>query len=198
MACSRRTFIALAAAAALTACHAPQHWHSTDVSGTTPDLNFTLTRASDGKTVTAKDFRGKVVLLYFGYTYCPDICPVDLQHLMQGLKLLEKDDPATAAKIQPIFITVDPARDTPPVLAQYVAAFHPRLIGLTGTEQEIAAVAKEYGVYYSKAPGGTKDGYLVDHARQTMLFGPEGQPMVLIAQEGTPREIAAELARWVK
>lgn len=158
---------------------------------------FTLT-SQTGARVSDTQFAGKYRLIYFGYSYCPDICPVDLQKLMQALKLLEKDAPATAAKIQPIFITVDPARDTPQVLAQYVAAFHPRLIGLTGTEQEIAAVAKEYGVYYSKAPGGTKDGYLVDHARQTMLFGPEGEPMVLIAQEGTPQEIAAELARWVK
>ena len=191
-----KALIAFAAALSLAACQqAPSD--QPPLAGAKLGGPFTLT-SQTGARVSDSQFAGKYRLIYFGYSFCPDICPVDLQKLMQALKLLEKDDPATAAKIQPIFITVDPARDTPQVLAQYVAAFHPRLIGLTGTEQEIAAVAKEYGVYYSKAPGGTKDGYLVDHARQTMLFGPEGQPMVLIAQEGTPREIAAELARWVK
>lgn len=191
-----KALILLAAALSLAACQqAPAD--QPPLAGAKLGGPFTLT-SQTGARVSDSQFAGQYRLIYFGYSYCPDICPVDLQKLMQALKLLEKDAPATAAKIQPIFITVDPARDTPSVLAQYVAAFHPRLIGLTGTEQEIAAVAKEYGVYYSKAPGGTRDGYLVDHARQTMLFGPEGQPMVLIAQEGTPQEIAAELARWVK
>ncbi|AGH49777.1 electron transport protein SCO1/SenC [Sphingomonas sp. MM-1] len=157
---------------------------------------FTLTSQTGAK-VSDTQFAGKYRLIYFGYSYCPDVCPVDLQKLMQGLARLEKSDPAKAARIQPIFITVDPARDTPAVLAQYVPAFHPRLIGLTGTEAEIAAVAKEYAIYYRKADGGTADAYLVDHARQATLFGPKGEPIALIPQEGTPDEIAAELAKWV-
>lgn len=157
---------------------------------------FTLTSQTGAK-VSDTQFAGQYRLIYFGYSYCPDVCPVDLQKLMQGLSLLEKQDPAKATKIQPIFITVDPKRDTPEVLKQYVAAFHPRLIGLTGSEAEIATVAKEYAIYYRKADGGSADAYLVDHARQATLFGPKGEPIALIPQEGTPQEIAAELAKWV-
>ena len=156
---------------------------------------FTLTDQNGAKVSDAR-FAGKYRLIYFGYSYCPDICPVDLQKLMQGLKLVEKQDPALGAKIQPIFITVDPARDTPAVLKQYVAAFHPRLVGLTGSEAEIAAVAKEFAIFYRKAeqPGATE--YLVDHARQAMLFDPAGKPIALIPQEDTAEKIAAELERW--
>jgi protein SCO1/2 len=157
---------------------------------------FTLTD-QDGKQVSDTGFAGKYRLIYFGYTYCPDVCPVDVQTLAAGLKQLEKSDPARASKIQPIFITIDPARDTPPVLKQFVAAFHPRLIGLTGTEAQIGAVAKEFVVYYKKqppAPGAT--GYLMDHARQAMLMGPKGEPLALIPQDEGPEAVARELARW--
>jgi protein SCO1/2 len=156
---------------------------------------FTLTDQNGAK-VSDSQFAGKYRLIYFGYSYCPDVCPVDLQKLMQGLKLVEKQEPALGARIQPIFITVDPARDTPNVLKQYVAAFHPRLIGLTGSDQEIAAVAKEFAIFYRKAgqPGASE--YLVDHARQAMLFDPAGKPLALIPQEETPEKIAAELQRW--
>lgn len=156
---------------------------------------FTLTD-QNGAQVSDSQFAGKYRLIYFGFSYCPDVCPVDLQKLMQGLKLVEQQDPALGAKIQPIFITVDPARDTPPVLRQYVAAFHPRLIGLTGSEAEIAAVARKFAIYYRKAeqPGASE--YLVDHARQAMLFDPAGKPLALIPQEDTPEKIAAELERW--
>ena len=102
---------------------------------------FTLTD-QNGRQVSDTAFAGKYRMVYFGYTFCPDVCPTALQHLMQGLKAFTADAPAEAAKIQPIFITVDPARDTPAVMKQYVAAFDPRLIGLTGSEAEIAAVAK--------------------------------------------------------
>ncbi|SNS71472.1 protein SCO1/2 [Sphingomonas laterariae] len=158
---------------------------------------FTLTSQTGAK-VSDTQFAGQYRLIYFGYSYCPDVCPVDLQKLMQGLQKLEKQDAAKAAKIQPIFITIDPKRDTPDVLKQYVSAFHPRLIGLTGSEAEIAAVAKEYAIYYRKAEGGTADAYLVDHARQATLYGPTGDPIALIPQDGTPDDIAAELAKWVK
>src|SRR3546814_8872622 len=92
----------------------------------------------DGRKVSYSDFDGKYRMLYFGYSYCPDVCPLDLQKLMQGYRLFEKQDPARAAKVQPIFITIDPQRDTPQVLKNYVSAFHPKLIGLTGTPDEIA------------------------------------------------------------
>lgn len=158
---------------------------------------FTLTD-QDGKRVSDTQFRDRYRLVYFGYSFCPDVCPVDVQKLMQGFRLLEQRDPARAARIQPIFITVDPARDTPPVLKQFVSAFHPRLIGLTGSEAEIAAVAKEYAIVYRKAPGATPGSYLMDHSRQTVLYAPDGAPVALIPQDGTAEEIATELGRWAR
>lgn len=157
---------------------------------------FTLTD-QDGKKVSDTDFAGKYRLIYFGYTYCPDVCPVDVQTLMKGYKALEAKKPELAAKIQPIFITVDPARDTPPVLKQFVSAFHPKLIGLTGSEAEIAAVAKEYAIFYKKqAPQAGTPGYLMDHSRQAMLFGPQGQPLALITQDKDAAAVVSDLERW--
>lgn len=158
---------------------------------------FALT-GEDGKIVRDSDFKGKYRLVYFGYTFCPDVCPVDVQKLMLGLKAFEKQDPQRAAKIQPLFISVDPERDTPAVLRQFTDAFHPRLIGLTGTLPEIEAVAKAYGVYFQKAKGPSPDAYLVDHSRSTTLYGPEGEPITLVSEQGSPEEIATELGRWVK
>lgn len=158
---------------------------------------FTLT-SEDGKPVSDSDFKGKYRLVYFGYTFCPDVCPVDVQKLMMGLKALEKSDAAKAAKIQPLFITVDPERDTPEALKQFTDAFHPRLIGLTGTPDQIAAVAKEYGVYYQKSKGVTPGSYLVDHSRSAVLYGRAGEPLAIIPEQGKPGEIAVELDRWVK
>jgi len=158
---------------------------------------FTLVD-QDGRTVSDRQFAGKYRLIYFGYTYCPDACPTDLQALMQGYRLLEREHPDKAAKLQPIFISVDPARDTPPVVKAFVNAFHPRLVGLTGSEAEIKTVAREYGVYYRKEdPRPGQGEYLMDHSRTAILFGPGGEPMVLVAQDGPPKEIASELARWI-
>lgn len=151
----------------------------------------------DGAKTTDRDFAGKYRLMYFGYTYCPDVCPVDLQKLMAGYAVFEKADRQAAAKLAPIFVSVDPERDKPGVLKEYVTAFHPKLTGLTGTPEQIAAIAKSYAIIYSKAgkPGATD--YLMDHSRLATLFGPDGKPIALIPHDGTPAEIAAELKRWV-
>lgn len=151
----------------------------------------------DGAATTDKDFAGKYRLMYFGYTYCPDVCPVDLQKLMAGFAAFEKAEPAAAAKLAPIFVSVDSERDKPAVLKEYVTAFHPKLVGLTGTPEQIAATAKSYAILYSKAgkPGATE--YLMDHSRLAYLFGPDGKPIALVPHDGTPQEIAAELKRWV-
>ena len=158
---------------------------------------FTLVN-QDGETVRDSDFAGKYRLVYFGYSYCPDICPVDLQVIGRGLAAFDKSDPERAKRVQPIFISVDPERDTPKVLKPYVAAFHPRLIGLTGSPDQIAATAKSYGVYYAKAPQEESTEYLMDHSRQAMLFGPQGEPIALVPQDQGPQAITAELERWVK
>jgi protein SCO1/2 len=158
---------------------------------------FALTD-QDGRAVTDRSYAGRYRIVYFGFTHCPDVCPTDLASIGQGLARFEKSDPARAAKVQPLFITVDPARDTPAVIKEYVAAFHPRLVGLTGTEQQIAAAAKSYGIYFGKGavqPGG---GYAVDHSRTALLMGPDGAPIAVLPQEGGGAAIAAELEKWVR
>ncbi len=158
---------------------------------------FTLTD-QDGKKVSDTDFAGKYRIIYFGYTYCPDVCPVDVQNLAMGLRILEKTDPGLASRIVPIFITVDPARDTPPVLKQFVSAFHPRMIGLTGSADEIADVAADFAIFYQAQPPGPTGAYTVNHSRQAYLFGPDGKPLALLSQEGTPQAIATEIKRWAR
>ena len=126
----------------------------------------------DGRVRTDQDFRGRYMLIVFGYTFCPDICPLELSMVAEVLDGLG----AEGEKIQPIFVTIDPARDTVPVLKDYVASFHPRLVGLTGTEPEIAALAKAYRVHRRKVvydPDRPAD-YLVDHGSFMYLMGPDG------------------------
>jgi protein SCO1/2 len=153
----------------------------------------------DGKTVRDTDFAGKYRLVYFGYTYCPDVCPTDVQKMGRVLRTLEKQDPAYARQIQPIFITIDPERDKPAQVKQFVTAFHPRIVGLTGTPQQIAAVAKAYGAYFKKMepsdPGGA---YLMDHAATIYLMGKQGEPLALITREMTEQEMIAEIRKWAK
>lgn len=158
---------------------------------------FSLT-GETGAPVKESDFKGQYRLVYFGYTFCPDVCPVDVQSLMQGFKAFEKSDPDKASKVQPIFITVDPARDTPAVLTQFTDAFHPRLLGLTGDAATIASVTKAYGGYAQRGDARPDGGYLVDHTRSAVLYGPEGQPLAIIKQDAEPQSLAAELTRWVK
>lgn len=158
---------------------------------------FTLTN-QDGEKISDTDFAGKYRIIYFGFTYCPDVCPIDLANLMNGLTLAEKEDPAMAEKIQPIFISIDPERDGPEQLKQYVDNFHPRLIGLTGSVDEIAAVAKKYLIIYNKREAEGFSDYLVDHSRQGYLFGPEGEPIALLPYDGTPRQVADEIKRWTQ
>jgi protein SCO1/2 len=161
---------------------------------------FTLT-SHEGRRVGDAQFAGKYRLVYFGFTFCPDVCPADLQAIGAGLRRFEQSDAERAAKVQPIFITVDPARDTPDVLRRYVANFHPRLIGLTGTDAEIAAVARAYGIYYQRgrpAPGRPAGEYAVDHSRQAVLYDPNGRPIVIVPADQGADAVAAELDRWVR
>jgi len=151
----------------------------------------------NGHTVTDRSFAGKYRVMYFGYTYCPDVCPVDVQTIAQGLAELEKRDPALAARVVPIFVTVDPARDTPAVLRQFTAAFSPRMVGLTGSPQAVAQAEKAYAVYASKglaSPGG----YLVNHSRQTYLMDPDNRPLALVPQDETPAAVADTIEKWAK
>ena len=135
---------------------------------------FALTDQS-GKRVTSADFAGRHLLVAFGYTFCPDVCPAELQVMSAALDKLG----SAGEGIVPIFITIDPARDTVDVLAQYMPNFHPRFVGLTGSPEEIAAVARAYRVYYAKAEGWQEAGedYLMDHSTIIYLMGPGGKFM---------------------
>jgi protein SCO1 len=158
---------------------------------------FTMTD-QDGRIVTDRDFAGRYRIMYFGFTHCPDVCPTDLAILGQALRRFEKSDPAPAARVVPIFVSVDPERDSPAVLKDYVADFHPRLVGLTGTPQQLADMARRYGAYYGKEPAGPGGGYNVNHSRIAELIGPKGEPIALLPYDKGAEAVAAELERWVR
>jgi protein SCO1 len=150
-----------------------------------------------GQTVRWQDFDGKYRAVYFGYTFCPDVCPIDVQAMMQGLARFEKEEPGRAAKVQPIFITIDPARDTQAIVGEFAAAFSPRLIGLTGSDAQVAAAAKAFAVYYARGKD-TAGGYLMDHSRIAYLMGPKGEPIAMLPVDRNADEVAAELTKWVR
>jgi protein SCO1/2 len=162
---------------------------------------FTLVDAN-GKAVTWEQFAGRYRIVYFGYTFCPDACPMDVQNLMRGFAGFEKAKPQLAAQVQPIFISIDPARDTPAVVGEFTAAFSPRLLGLTGTPEQVAAAAKAFAAYYARGQE-SAGGYLMDHSRVAYLMDRDGKPIAMLpVDKGTPKEAAtavtAELAKWVK
>jgi protein SCO1/2 len=136
--------------------------------------------------------------MYFGFTHCPDICPTDLAVLGQALRRFEKSDPDRAARVVPIFVSVDPQRDTPAVLKEYVAAFHPRLVGLTGTPKQVADTVRGYGAYGEKGDPQAGGGYNVNHSRLAELIGPAGEPIALLPYDKGAEAVAAELDRWVE
>ncbi len=149
---------------------------------------FTLTDHT-GKRVTEASYRGKFLLVYFGYTYCPDVCPTELQTVSTALDKLG----AEADRVVPVFITFDPERVSVTALAEYVKLFDPRLIGLTGTDAEIAAVTRAYRVYYAKAPSKDSTTYLMDHSSFLYLMGPDGAFRALFRQGMSPDDLAKAL-----
>ncbi len=182
---------------ALSACNSSQPPAKPPLEGARIGGAFTLTD-QNGKTVTERAFAGKYRIMYFGYTFCPDVCPTDVQAIGAAVKKLETSDPVLAAKIVPVFVTVDPARDTPAVLKQFVSAFHPRMVGLTGTDAQIAKIKTEYAVYSSKGDASPGGGYLVNHSRQAYLMDPDGKPLALLPQEQGPDAVVTEIKRWVR
>ena len=171
---------------------------------------FALT-AQDGRRVTDRDFRGRHMLVYFGYTHCPDMCPLGLETVTQALDAMPPD---LAAKVQPLFVTVDPARDTPEIMREYAAHFHPRLLALTGSEEDVAAMLKAYRVYAGKAgdhhrhgsgggaagsaaAGSASADYAVDHSAFTYVMGPDGYYVAHFSHGTGPEEMAKRLAAIV-
>ena len=154
--------------------------------------DFTLDSAQGP--VGLMDFRGQVVLLYFGYTWCPDICPTSL-----GLTSLALDDlnPAELARVQSLFVSVDPARDTLQRLKEYVAYFHPKILGLTGTPDRLAKVARQYGAAYRKVVQVSETGYVVDHSAETYLIDPRGRLVEVIPHGTTPQKLVGLIRRYL-
>jgi len=157
-----------------------------------PDIGgaFTLV-GHNGKTVTDADFRGRYLLVFFGYTFCPDVCPTALQIVTEAMDLLG----VQATKVQPLFISVDPERDTPENLKSFVENFHPRMIGLTGSPEQVAAAAKVYLVYYAKA--NDEEEYLMDHSAIIYLMGPDGKFVTHFSHGTSPEAMAAKVREYL-
>ncbi len=167
------------------------NFHGTVIRAPEPANNFTLTGA-DGQPVSLKDFRGKVVLLYFGYSYCPDVCPATLAELKQAIEEIGNK----ADDVQVIMVSVDPERDTPEKIQEYVNYFHESFIGLTGTEEEILGITTQYGVFYEKHEGSANSGYLIDHTATVTVIDREGH-LRLLYSFNTPSEDIAEDLRYL-
>lgn len=180
------------------------------LAGATIGGEFTLSDQND-EIRRYSEFDGQYRIVYFGYTSCPDICSPDMQNLMAGMTLFEQEEPNLASKIQPLFISVDPKRDTAAVLKQFTAAFHKRLLGLRGSEQETADVAKKFAVIYNIIEPEDKNidaenNYLVGHTQNAYLMGEDGRPLALLPldnpetdmNEGAPNLVKDELAKWVR
>jgi len=192
-----RPLLAFALPFLLLACSsAPDKPKDAPLAGAAIGGPFTLTDSS-GKTVHWSDFAGKYRIVYFGYTYCPDVCPTDMQRLMQGFAAYKKAHPDLAAQIVPMFISVDPQRDTPKVVGEFTHAFSDDLLGLTGTPDQIAKAAKEFAIFYQKGKPNPEGGYLVNHSTQAYLMGRKGEPIALVPIEDGPKAVTASLEKWV-
>ncbi|MBK8113999.1 MAG: SCO family protein [Candidatus Accumulibacter sp.] len=169
-------------------CSQPPTFKSTDISGSDWGKDFALTDPQ-GQARRLADFKGKAVVVFFGYTQCPDVCPTTLLSMREVLNRLGND----AGRVQVIFVTLDPARDTPQVLREYVTAFHPSFVGLRGDEATTAAVARDFKVFYAKQAGSTAGTYSLDHSTGSYAYDPEGRLRLLIRHGETPDNVASDL-----
>lgn len=171
MTLQRRSLLALASAAVLPACmESKPQFKSVDLTGADYAKDFSLPD-TEGRARSIKDFKGKAVVVFFGYTQCPDVCPTTMAELAQAKKLLG----AQGDKVQGIFITVDPERDTPQVLKSYMANFDPGFVALRGTPEQVAATAKDFKVYFKKVEGKSAGTYTMDHSAASFVYDPEGR-----------------------
>jgi len=159
-----------------------------DVTNAPWGRDFALTD-HNGQRRTLADFRGKVVTVFFGYTQCPDVCPTTLAEMAEVMRLLGKD----ADRVQVLFVTVDPERDTQELLAQYVPAFDPRFLGLRGTREETDQVAREFKVIHQKAPGSRPGTYTVDHTASSYVFDPQGRLRLVVKHAQGAAPLAADI-----
>jgi protein SCO1 len=168
-------------------------FQASDVTGTTYGRDFQLT-GHDGRARTLADFRGKVVVLFFGYTQCPDVCPTTLTELTEVMKRLGPD----ADRVQVLFATIDPERDRQELLAEYVPAFNPSFLGLYGDADATARTAKEFRVFYQKQPGPTPTTYSMDHSAGAFLFDPQGRLRVYVSYGQGPEVFVHDIRELLR
>lgn len=184
----------VAGALAMGGCGADSpKFKSSDVTGAGFGRDFALVNHA-GKPTKLADFRGKVVVLFFGYTQCPDVCPTTLSALAEAMKSLGPD----ASRVQVVFVTVDPDRDTAELLASYVTAFDPSFIGLRGDAEATARTAKEFKVLYQKQPGRTPESYTVDHSAGTFVFDPSGRLRLYVGNGQGPEVFAHDIGELLR
>jgi len=156
---------------------------------------FTLVD-KNGRTVRWRDFAGQYRIVYFGYAFCPDACPTDVNVMMRGYARFRDAQPHLARDVRPIFISIDPARDSPRVVGEFAAAFSPELLGLTGTPAQVDQAAKAFRAYYARGQE-SAGGYLMDHSRIAYLMDRDGKPISMLPVDKGPEAVAADLAKWV-
>lgn len=171
-------------------CGAPAHFSATDLTGSSIGVDFAL-EDQNGKQRRLSDFKGKVAIVFFGYTQCPDVCPTTLSALQETLKLLGKN----ADHVQVLFITLDPERDTAALLAQYVPSFNPSFLGLRGSATETEAVAKVFKVFYKKQEGTTPGNYSIDHSTGSYVYDPSGRLRLYLKYGESPQHIAEDISQ---
>jgi len=163
--------LAAASAASLAGClQSKQSFNAVDITGADYAKDFSL-KDANGATRTLADFKGKVVVLFFGYAQCPDVCPTTMTEMAQVKQLLGAD----AGKLQVVFVTVDPERDTPEVMKAYMGAFDPAFVALIPTPEQLPALAKDFKVYYKKVEGKTPTSYSMDHSAASFVYDPQGR-----------------------
>ena len=188
----RSSLLALLALVLGCAPEAPK-FRSTDITGADFGRELALT-GHDGKPRVLADFRGKAVVVFFGFTHCPDICPTTLADAAQAMKALGKD----AERVQVLFVTVDPERDTPELLAKYVPAFDARFLGLTGDSAAVQKAAKEFRIYYEKRAGKTPGEYSVDHSAQSFVLDPQGRLRLFVRHDRIAQDLAEDLRTLIR
>ena len=179
----------------LTACSPKPEFKNIDITGSAAfGKDFSLLDP-DGKVRTLADFKGKVVVMFFGYTQCPDVCPTTLTEMQQVMSILGPQ----SDKVQVLFVSVDPQRDTAAILKQYVPAFDPRFLGLRPTDDAaLEKVAKDFKIYYKKVPGTSLDSYTIDHTAGSYAFDPDGRLRLYIKHAQGPETLAHDLKELLK
>lgn len=186
--------IAMGTMAVLTACSEQKpSFASVDITGANYAKDFELTD-HNGQVRRLPDFKGKVVVMFFGFTQCPDVCPTSMAELAEIKQMLGKD----GDRLQGLFVTVDPERDTPEVLKAYMANFDPSFIALTTTPEKLAILAKDYKVYYKKVPGKTPTSYTMDHSAGSYIYDPQGNLRLFTRYGSGAKVLASDIAQLLK